>query len=270
MTVVARHIGRLGNNLFQISASIGYARKYGYKWAADPKAGMGEPYSSIHKVFPNLPKQTPSGYRHHEHPHGICNQHTTPYDYCHFDYHNIPDLGANVTLTGFFQSWKYFEHCKEEVKEVFKLNHIDGFQDYTSLHVRLGDYLQHSGSFPPLTPDYIRLSLRAVKKHTNIKHCLVFSDDIPLVKTMVSEGLEGFLFEYSEGRNEIEDLSLMASCGHHIIANSTFSWWAAYLGHNPQKIVITPSAETWFGVSAGVKKPVHDLLLPEWHQIPTR
>lgn len=268
MTVVTRHIGRLGNSMFQIAASIGYARKYGYKWAADPKAGGGDPYSSIHKVFPNLPKQDPSGVRYHEHPHGICKQHGTPYDLCHFDYHDIPDLGGNVTLTGFYQSWKYFEHCKDEVNNVFKLTDYPEYVFYTSIHVRRGDYVQHSGSFPPIDLNYINKALDRIHEGSGCYNALVFSDDINWCKENIEH--EEFNIEFSEGRTELEDLSLMASCGNHIIANSTFSWWAAYLGHNPDRMVITPSAKTWFGPTAGVKRPVNDLLLPNWIQIDTR
>lgn len=283
MTVVARHIGRLGNSMLQISASIGYARKYGYQWAVDPKSGVGEPYSAIHKVFPNLPKQEPSGVRYHEHPHGHCKQHNVSYDLCHFDYHDIPDLGANVVLTGFFQSWKYFEHCKEEVKEVFKLPHVKGYEDYVSIHVRRGDYVQHSGSFPPITVEYVMKGIREIWGKTKLQKFLIFSDDIEWCKQtflpnawisdsnqdgpiVIRHELE---WKFSEGKSELEDLSLMASCGHHIIANSTFSWWGAYLGHNPNRIVVSPSHKRgqWFGLNSGVKKDCVDLLPPEWIQI---
>lgn len=260
--VVAKHIGRLGNNMFQIAAAIGYARKYGYQWAADPRSGYGEPYSSIHKVFPNLPKASPSGIRFHEHENEYCQQHGMHKDLCHFDYHNIPDMGPDVTFTGFFQSWKYFEHCKEEVKEVFKLPHVEGYEDYVSIHVRRGDYVQYSGSFPPITKDFIETAISKL----DYKNVLFFSDDIEWCKS----NFFGCRYFFSEGKTELEDLSLMASCGHHIIANSTFSWWAAYLGHNPDRIVVTPSAETWFGPTSGVKKPVVDLLPENWIQIHTR
>lgn len=286
--VVARNIGRLGNNMFQIAAAIGYARKYGYEWAADESNGHGEPYSSIHKAFPNLPKHKfGGGIRYHEHPNAFCEQHKQHFDDCHFNYHDIPDLGPNVTLTGFYQSWKYFEHCKEEVKEVFKLPHVEGYEDCVSVHVRRGDYVQHSGSFPPVTKDYILNSMQLFLDKNPYQRFIVFSDDIQWCKEHIklhcwvadNEETEQAKFiqdmmtkmvTYSEGRNELQDLSLMASCGHHIIANSSFSYWGAYLGYNPNRTVICPSAETWFGPTAGVKQPVKDLILPEWIQIPTR
>jgi len=148
------------------------------------------------------------------------------------------------------------------------LPHVEGYEDYVSIHVRRGDYVQHAGSFPPITMDYIyeaEMKINAITGKDMM--CMIFSDDIAWCKEAFKDFKD---VEFSEGRNELQDLSLMASCGHHIIANSTFSWWAAYLGHNPDRVVISPSAETWFGPTAGVKQPVKDLILPEWIQIPTR
>lgn len=280
--VVARNIGRLGNNMFQIGASIGYSRKFGFEWAADYGSGVGEPYSAIHKVFPNLPKAELHGIRYHEHKNEFCRQHDTHKDICHFDYHPLPNMGPNVSLSGFFQSYKYFEGADEEIKNVFALPHIPGYEDYVSIHVRRGDYVQHAGSFPPITLDYLISSIS--KMYLAIKgnyhewdlKFMVFSDDIEFCKTNLFKINEDCRpagkFEFSEGRSEAEDLALMTSCGHHIIANSTFSWWAAYLGHNPDRIVISPSHKkgNWFGGSSGIQKDCVDLLPPTWHQIEWR
>lgn len=264
--IVARNIGRLGNNMLQIACAIGYAKKYGYKWAADYGNGLGEPYSSIHKVFPNLPKAELSGVRYHEHNNEFCRLHNQHKDICHFDYHPIPDLGANVALTGFFQSWKYFENAQEEVKKVFELPHIVGYEDYVSIHWRLGDYLQHSGSFPPITKEYIKKAMEFFPDKTRF---IVFSDDIKYCKLELSDMTN---FEYSEGKNEREDLSLMASCGSHIISNSTFSYWAGILGHNENRIVVSPSHQrgSWFGLNSGVLKDCVDLIPPTWKEIKIR
>lgn len=263
--VVAKHIGRCANNMFQISAAIGYARKYGYEWSADYGMGMGEPYSSIHKVYPNLPKHELHGSRYHEHNNEFCRLHNSHKDICHFDYHPIPNLGPNVQLTGFFQSYKYFEGNDEEIKKVFALPKVDGYMDYVSIHVRRGDYVQHAGSFPPV--DYVYISKGLYK--IGFKKVICFSDDIEWCKVMALQ-FSQFEWIFSEGRSEAEDLALMASCGHHIIANSTFSWWGSYLGHNPDRIVISPSTETWFGPTSGVKRPVVDLLPDSWIKIHTR
>lgn len=283
--VVARHIGRLGNNMLQIAAAIGYARKYGYEWAVDPSSGPGEPYSAIHQVFPNLPKTTRmGGNRYHEHPDNrFCPIHNTTLDVCHFNYHPIPDLGPDVVLTGFYQSYKYFENSAEEIKKVFALPHWVEYENYVSIHVRRGDYVQHAGSFPPVTREYILQALGILFTWGQRDFKLIFfSDDIAWCK----ENFNNWQFtpspvgsvittvytpkiEFSEGRTERQDLEIMASCKHHIIANSTFSWWGAYLGHNPNRIVVSPSCEpgNWFGLDNGNKIALVDLLPPSWIQV---
>jgi len=271
--IVARHIGQLGNNMFQIAAAIGYARKYGYEWAADYGKGLSDPYSKIHDCFPNLPKHEQHGVRFHEHLNEHCHVHGVHKNICHFDYHPIPNLGPNVTFTGFFQSWKYFEGQDDEIKKVFALPHVAGYEDYVSIHIRLGDYKQHSGSFPPVTEHYLLLAMMEIEREKPNSKYMVFSDGIEecmyIFGSNFSKDWNDRIY-YSEGRSTLEDLTLMASCGHHIIANSTYSWWGAYLGHNPDKIVISPSAQTWFGPTSGVKKPVVDLIFPNWIQIHTR
>lgn len=259
--VTAQHIGRLGNNLFQISAAIGYARKFNYKWQVDPSSGLGEPYSSIHRVFPNLPKGDIYGRIYKEHPHAWCHVHNCHYDLCHFDYHEFIDRGGDVTLFGFYQSLRYFEDVQEEVKKVFKLDHYPEYNEYTSVHFRRGDYVQHSDSFPPVTVEYFNRA----RKLVGSKY-LVFSDDIAWCKDNLKD------VDFCEERDDRKSLSIMASCGNHIIANSSFSWWGAYLGHNPDKVVVSPSCKrgNWFGMNSGVKKDADDLIPKEWIQIEFR
>lgn len=266
--IVAKNIGRLCNNLFQISAAIGWARKYRYEWGVDAGCGQGQPYSGIHNCFPNLPKADLTGVRYHEHPHGHCPQHNMIYDLCHYDYHELPNLGPNVTMTGFFQSWKYFKDVEDEVKKVFELPHVPGFEDYVSIHVRRGDYVQYAKSFPPITQDYIYMANTKIIQLMGRKKCIVFSDDLQWCK----DNLPLLDAEFSEGRGEKEDFSLMASCGHHIIANSSYSWWGAYLGHNHDRVVICPSVKrgSWYGMESGIKKDCVDLVPDNWHQIEFR
>lgn len=273
--VVARHIGRTGNNLFQIATALGYARKYGYQWGVDPGRGFGEPYSNIHQSFPHLPKAHEiHGVRYHEHPEKWCPVHDCHLDLCHFDHHEIPNMGPNVILSGFYQSWKYFEHCKEEVKSLFALRDYPELRDYVSIHVRRGDYVQNAGSFPPVSQYYIGDAIRLMHdRFMPVRDVVFFSDDIKWCKDVVDwvklQYNLGFRPHFSEGRSEYEDLSMMASCSHHIISNSTFSWWAAYLGKNPDRVVISPSHKRphWFGHTSGVKKDCVDLLPEGWIEI---
>lgn len=268
--IVAKNIGRTGNNLFQIAAAIGHAKRYNYQWAADYGMGMGEPYSNIHKSFPNLPKGELSGNRYHEHPNEHCIIHGVHKNLCHFDYHPIPNLGPNMVLSGFFQSYKYFENAEAEVKEAFNLP-ILPCGDYVSIHVRRTDYVQHSGSFPPVTDEYLQKAMELVYNELGIEKFMVFSDDIEWCKQWAEHNSRKE-FVFSEWRTELEDMALMASCAHNIISNSTFSWWASFLNRNPEKMIVSPSCKrgNWFGMQSGIKKDCTDLIPPTWHQIEFR
>ncbi len=263
--VYPKFIGRLANNLFQIAACIGYAKKYGVKWGI--KKGyveQGFQANQVDRFMPDLPYCGGSYRRYAEHQRGR--------DETWFNYHEIPFFPEGVELVGFFQSEKYFENAKDEVKATFGkyVRWRDTLEGYCSIHVRRGDYVQHAGSFPPLTESYISVAIKQMS-FNGINKFIVCSDDLEWCKQNLStsKGLYND-FVFATGSDEWDDFSIMASCSHHIIANSTFSWWSAYLGRNPNKVVITPSAETWFGNSAGVKGPVYDLIPEGWIQIHTR
>lgn len=243
--VTCRFLGRLGNNMFQAAAVIGYAKKHGLNWFI-PHVNKESP--RFYEFFPELPTGT-----------GMLN----PYN-CHdpsmFNFQNIPYFNNGTCLTGFFQSEKYFKHCEEDIKRYFKLNIKEGFDECVSIHVRRGDYVRYSTDFPPITMDYIH---QAMERFPDRKF-LVFSDDVEWCKRMMP-----YNCEFPMG-DEYYDLSLMASCGDHIIANSTFSWWGAWLGSNPDRRVITPHHTSWFGPANGVKSPPVDLLPDNWEQIKFR
>lgn len=252
--ITTRFVGRLGNSMFQVAACISYARKYGYEWRV-PVEGRE---SCIHKVFPDLPKVN-------AHFQGLPRN---GYDPEHYNFYEWPQWGDNILLQGFFQSEKFFANVKNEVKTLFVLPHVSGYDDYCSIHIRLGDYIQHAGSFPPVTIRYVEKAMQKIQT----RKYLVFSDGIEWCKENIQHLNNSYqTFEFSEGRTEAEDLSLMASCGHHIIANSSFSWWGAYLGHNPDRVVVSPSYKgfNWYGPTAGVKEP-KDLIPDSWVQIEFR
>lgn len=258
--VTYRAIGRLGNQMFQCAAAIGYAKKYNVGWAC-PNDTRESP--NFHTYFPGLPKYDGNEFRSFQ-----------AHDPSQFNYSPIPFNPNGTRLIGFFQSEKYFEGAEDEIRKVFKLDIKP--VDAVSIHVRRGDYVQHANSFPPVNDSYLLHATDFMDQmwvkgrdglDTLVEKAIVFSDDIPWCKEYFKK--YGGHIEFSEGRNEYEDLSLMASCSHHIIANSTFSWWGAWLGHNPNKIVVSPSADNWFGpgFTGGVPK---DLIPSNWHQIKFR
>jgi hypothetical protein len=258
-------VGRLGNGLFQIAACIGYSKKYNVKWGI--KKGYIERSfnaNQIDRFLPHLPVCENKYRRYNEFQHQWAGT--------EFNYHEIPFHPLGVELNGFWQSEKYFENAKDEVRKWLKLDFVEGYQDYVSIHVRRGDYVDSNDNFPPVTLKYLNLAMESAYTRTGIKKFLVFSDDIQWCKDHLKSVDPFISFEFSEGRNEWEDLCLMASCGHNIIANSSFSWWAAWLNPNPDKVIISPSHKrgNWFGFNNGVKHDCIDLIPEGWIQIEYR
>lgn len=244
-------IGRTGNLMFQAAACLGYAKKYGTQWGC-PTDTREVPH--FRQMFPAVP---------------VLDGHFKRFnraDPSQFNYEPLPEFNQDTTLVGFFQSEKFFEGAYEEIKNVFKLN-IQPV-DAISIHVRRGDYVLHPNSFPPVTTDYISKAYWDIYEKTGWKKIIIFSDDIQWCKTNLAFD-QTMTVEFSEGRNEFEDLCLMASCSHHIIANSSFSWWGSWLGHNPNKIIVSPHYENWFGPGF-TGSPPKDLIPDSWHQIKFR
>tara|TARA_R110002012_G_scaffold39333_1_gene108888 strand:- start:10427 stop:11188 length:762 start_codon:yes stop_codon:yes gene_type:complete len=164
----------------------------------------------------------------------------------YFHYSKIP-MGDDLVINGYFQSEKYFAMHRSSILDLFgptkKIeayinskygNLLDG--DTCSIHVRRGDYLSLSENHPVLDIGYYR---SAMKKLYNPKF-LIFSDDIQWCR----ENFKGPSFTFIQEKDYI-DLYIMSMCKDNIIANSSFSWWGAWLNNNPHKKVIAP--KTWFG-----------------------
>lgn len=247
MNVTCDFLGRCANNLFQVAAMIGYTSKHGGTW------GIPATYrhKTIYDYWSHLPKYKGRSLPVWSEP--------------DFNFTEIPEHKGGVKLHGFFQSLKYFEHCQDEVRHWIRLKETP--IERVGIHIRRGDYLQYADRFPTLTNRYIK---NAIEYFINMGYYrfMIFSDDIQWCKDYFSRfGFEDS-FEFSEGRNEFEDMSLLASCEHQIIANSTFSWMAAWYNTNKNKIVVCPSAETWFGPANNLKDKTFDLIPPTWYQIP--
>ena len=166
-----------------------------------------------------------------------------------FEYNPIPYTpGTNLLLDGQFQSEKYFENYKDKIVDLFKISDeiesqirefIPNVNDLAFLHVRRGDYTQFPNHHPLTTREFYE---QAVKEIGEDKTYLIFSDDLEESKKLL-DFIPNKHF-YASGVDWM-DFYIMSLCGDSIIANSSFSWWAAYLNSNPNKKVIAPV--TWFG-----------------------
>jgi len=183
----------------------------------------------------------------------------------------LPD---DVLIDGYWQSEKYFSTCRDELLSKFKitdglsgdahamLEDIINCKDVTvSIHVRRGDYISDSTAnkvHGTCSVEYYENAMNFIEaRYQNIKYVL-FSDDIEWVLSNLKIH-RPYMVVSSENIADYEDMMLMSSCDHQIIANSSFSWWGAWLNPNKEKIVISP--EKWF--SSG-DKDTADLIPLEW------
>ena len=173
---------------------------------------------------------------------------------------NSANLNPNTYFVGYFQHLNCFSHIEQIIRKEFTLKsplsnanqklkeRILSTPNATFLHIRRGDYMQLS-NFIKLGCGYYNGALRAILARVEKPHIFVFSDDKIFAKKYLLKCLDSTLvrkaeWEFMEGNDEsnaIQEMELMRSCKHAIIANSTFSWWAAYLIANPHKVVVMPS-----------------------------
>ena len=185
---------------------------------------------NLHDIF-NLP-QTP-----------FVDGDYTSYIESTFHYQEIPKRAENMVLFGYYQSEKYFKDFEDVIREDFTFRNPTDIKiepGTTSLHVRRGDYVNLPDFHPLCTLDYYK---EATSLFPDQKF-LVFSDDLEWCKV----NIKGENIKYSEGTSAVEDLQRMRLCDNHIIANSSFSWWGAWLGANDNKRVVAP--KKWFGPDA--------------------
>jgi hypothetical protein len=231
--VTVKLFGRAGNQMFQIATAIGYAVKHDMAFHI-PKRSMDTEKWPCY--FPHLTSEVPQ--------HGGI----FPYKETAHNYQEIPKF-PHIELDGYFQTEKYFLHCRKRIIDGFTAAFIKEVKlsDYISIHVRRGDYLLHPGKHPVITREYL---IQAIIYfiHRGYNKFMFFSDDMPWCREFVHNTTEIFKdihFGFSEGQNELGDLNRMMYCQHHIISNSSFSWWGAWLNQQPGKIVVAP--EVWFG-----------------------
>ena len=152
-----------------------------------------------------------------------------------------------MSLVGYFQSEKYFNNIANEIREDFTFKDeilepckemIGGVNKPIALHIRRGDFLKNSGNHHNLDIDYYR---RALGKFRRNRKVAIFSDDPQWCKEQELFSDDRFLI--ATGNGSYVDLCLMSLCSDFIIANSTFSWWGAWLANKGR--VIAPSR--WFG-----------------------
>jgi len=255
MPISTRRFGRLGNELYQLAAVIAYAKRHNLEWSA-PKTTNDEKFNPIH--FPNL--YNPKWQEGREDI--LINEHGHQYQEIPFkeEWRN-----KQIVLNGYWQSFRYWDWCKDEILKAFNFPYQFD-KDYCSIHVRRGDYLRYPTKHPVVTPEYLTKAMVLANEKTGVTRFKVFSDDIKWCKNFFSTLDTNGEFIYSEGKDEMTDLLEMSWCAHNICSNSTMALWGAELNQNPDKVVIVPSEDNWFGPDNS-HLVVYDMYRPEWLQI---
>jgi len=259
-------LGRLGNQMFQYASLKGIARNRGCDYCIpnhnqvikdpygfDMKIELFYPFK-MSSVSPRNIKLLDSGYA------PVAEE-----KHFHFDellFNMCPD---EISLAGYFQSEKYFKHIEDEIRADFSFKDeilepckemIGSIGEVISLHVRRTDYLTNP-NHTILGLDYYE---QALNKFYDTSSVFVFSDDPEWCKEQ--ELFSGDRFMISESEDQYVDLCLMSLCKQHIIANSSYSWWGAWLSGSDN--VVAPVR--WFGVNNSDKN-TKDLIPERWTTI---
>ena len=182
------------------------------------------------------------------------------------------DLAGPCYLSGYWQSPKYFLSAESQLRADFSFRHCDEPRlpqllhevancQSVAIHVRRGDYITNPAAFRVhgvCSTQYYANALRCVEAQVESPNYYVFSDDMAWVRT---QEMFPSTTTYVQLTSAVAELQLMSTCRHQIIANSTFSWWAAWLNQYPQQLVVAP--KRWF--SAGLS--ADDLIPRAWLQI---
>tara|TARA_A100001015_G_scaffold233189_1_gene264282 strand:- start:45 stop:815 length:771 start_codon:yes stop_codon:yes gene_type:complete len=247
-------VGGLGNQLFQIAAgyshsidmqtsyAINYDFKSGYGQGQHPSRYKNTLYKKIKKTKKNIFK--------------IVDQRG-------YAFAPIPKVDE-ICLRGYFQSEKFFKKNKLAIKNLFefptkikskiktRMCNLNKKKN-VGIHIRRGDYLKLSNTHPPISKEYIFSSLQLFEKENF--NFLIFSDDIQFVRNEFS----GENFKFMNNADEIEDLFALSICDSIIMSNSSFSWWANWLGKKKEKTI---APKNWFGPDG--PKNTNDLYDSDW------
>jgi hypothetical protein len=277
-------MGGLGNQIFQIFATISYAIKSKNRFQFLNLTTLGAGSTTVRHTFwesffsnmkPFLISDLPQ-------PIHVIREKGFPYN-------ELPVremVNRNVMIYGYFQSYKYFQ---ENYAMIYRILNIDkmkndllnnlnlsspeylDLENTVSMHFRIGDYKKIQDFHPLATYDFYERSLLYMQiSKPNINFTVLYFcedcdiDDVLIIINKLTTNYP--MYTFTRGTNTLEDwqqMLLMSCCHYNIIANSSFSWWSAYLNTSVDKIVCYPSV--WFGKVAN--NDTRDLCPPNWVRV---
>ena len=259
---VLGRLGRLGNQMFQYAALKGISKNVGADFCIPNHTqalndGIGNMLRT--ELFDSFDLRVNINLLDNGHAPVVQER------FFHFDEELFCMCPDHISLHGYFQTEKYFKNIEQEIKDDFTFKDevlnpckemISSLDNPVSLHIRRTDYLINNGNHYNLPIEYYENTL---KNFDNDRNVIVFSDDPKWCKEQ--ELFSGDRFMISENTDNRVDLCLMSLCTDFIIANSSFSWWGAWLSSNKNKKVFAPSK--WFGPNNS-HLDTKDLLPSEW------
>jgi hypothetical protein len=269
--------GGLGNQLFEIFATMSYSidsdHIFYFKNTYALNNGVTKRHTYWHSLLIFLRKHITDS---------IFNHNMKIVREKSFSYEELPitTLLDNIILDGYFQSHKYFEKNYKQIYDYLQIEVLKkkatskynyNYKEFVSMHFRQGDYKNLQDTHPILTCKYYENSLKEVLKKTNnnLQKVLFFcekedNEEIDKIIGELKKTIKNCAFiKVTDDVEDWKQLLLMSACSHNIIANSSFSWWGAYLNTNPTKIVCYP--EIWFGPKA--PNDTSDLFPESWTKV---
>lgn len=287
--LITKLSGGLGNQLFQYAAGRALAKRHGVPLVLDTGWFDYIPKSNTPRFF-ELSRYPVAARVTQGHERVLCSLHNgqilgrlqwLPRPWRHvrekgFDYQELNISGARpVYLDGYWQSYKYFDACRDTLLDELTPSVPMSVQDEAlagmlqdgpgvSVHVRRGDYVSNAKAhqnhgLAPLT--YYAQAIG--RMHEKLPHArfFVFSDDLEWARGHLPLPEDAVYVGHNGSENAFQDLRLMSLCTGHVLANSSFSWWGAWLSRAPDKQVIAPAR--WF--ADGRSTP--DLIPSGWERI---
>ncbi len=277
--IIMRLTGGLGNQLFQYAFGLRMAEKLNTKLSLNcfdygPKKYIAldrmRSYELNHFSITGKVASMPKLFLHRI---GVLQKMNPVYEKSMLFDPEVLKSPDNSYFNGYWQSYKYFESIKPLVlkeftfKEKPSAKNAELLKEITGtsaicIHIRRGDYVTDPLTVEVLgtrSLDYYYEAITHMVKRVKNPHFYVFSDDPEWVKQNLKLDYPATYIGHNQGKYAYEDLRLMSHCQHFIIANSTFSWWGAWLSAHENKIVIAP--KQWFSDKS---KDSRDLVPPTW------
>ena len=183
-------------------------------------------------------------------------------------------INSKSYLSGYWQSYKYFDEIEGILRKDFRfpnilddkgksLSSLISEVNSVSIHIRRGDFVKNPSNHVHslCSIDYYRNAIKYIDNKFHENRFFIFSDDIEWVKKNLPMKDNSYFICGNLGRKSYLDMQLMSLCKHNIIANSSFSWWGAWLNKNPNKIIIAP--KKWYN-NEQMNNQTIDLIPREW------